>query len=94
MRHGGKRHCVIHAMRSAEDDNSKGVYMHNLSEPDIQFGVLGNQERASLGVVGQVDERQHGAHDVLAMVVVEGEAVRVHLGTAGPCQASCSLHQG
>ena len=43
------------------------------------FSVNDNQGRASLGVVGQVDERQHGAHDVLALVVVEGEAIRIHL---------------
>lgn len=35
--------------------------------------------RAGLGVVGQVDERQHRAHDVRGLVIVEVERVCVHL---------------
>ena len=54
-------------------------------EVEIIVGeYLDTQERASLSVVGQVDEREHGAHDVLALVIMEGEAIRIHLYSARP----------
>jgi len=48
--------------------------------------------RARLGVVGQVDERQHGAHDVRGLVVVELERIRIHLHPGEPlCQACACM---